>query len=428
MTSDNPVTSKKYDVLVFGATGFTGQRIAHEVATTFNGRPWAIAGRDKKKLEALAGSLETRPAIVTADVADQDSLNAMASLTIVLINCVGPFRFWGEPVVKACIQGKAHYLDISGEPEVIETIELKYHDQAAHAGCYVASAVGFDSVPCDVGVLWTAQQFKEPSICTFVESFLTIKSGPQGARGHFPTWESAVHGIASAEELSKVRRQAKTALHREKEPPMLGMKPPRHTGPHYEKRLGAYTLPFIGADASVLRRTMWSLAAEGRPVTKCAVYLTIPNLYYLVLFLLFGTLFKLLALRRWGRRLLLMYPDVFSFGMFPHAGPTEQQMQQTSFHFTNIAVGYSSRELAEGGQTQPDIQKTTMVKGPEPGYIACSIFIVAAALTLLEEPSSLPPSPGVYTPARLLMDTTYVQRLMNRGITFEITENPVLSK
>ncbi|EFN50859.1 hypothetical protein CHLNCDRAFT_59409 [Chlorella variabilis] len=379
--------SRPHDLVVLGATGFTGNRICKEVLNSgFSGK-WAVAGRDRVKLERLAASLAgndgNEPSIVVADVADPASLLEMAKSCRVLITTVGPFRHWGEPVVKACVEAGTDYLDVCGEPEFIERVELLYNETAKQAGCYLASAVGFDSVPGDLGVAYTMSLFKPPARCTVVETALTIRGGPSGFKGHYPTYESAVHGFASAGELRKLRKEAEQAR----------------------------------ADASVVRRSMQRLVEAGQPAANVSVVFTLPSRYYLTLWQGFGSMFQFLAGKPWGRSLLLQYPRLFTYGMFSHEGPSERQLSEASFQFTNIAKGYS-KGAPEAPDQAPDIEIVTRVSGPEPGYISCAIFVVQAAITLLEERQSLG-LPGVHTPASLLRDTTYIDRLRSRGIKFE---------
>ncbi|MBK8723130.1 MAG: saccharopine dehydrogenase NADP-binding domain-containing protein [Saprospiraceae bacterium] len=110
---------KIYDIVLFGATGFTGKLIAKYLAE--NGSQenirWAIAGRDFEKLQTLQSNLVgLKPEIVVADVKNYESLSLMASSTHVLMNTVGPFNWYGYDVVKACVENHTHYLDITGEP------------------------------------------------------------------------------------------------------------------------------------------------------------------------------------------------------------------------------------------------------------------------------------------------------------------------
>ena len=328
--------------------------------------------------------------------------------------------------MQACVEAGTDLLDVSGEPEYIESVEFEFGDAAKEAGCYIASAVGFDSVPGDVGDYWTAQQFQPPARCTFIETFITIRGGPSGFHGHFPTFESAVYGFASAGELGALRKRAAAARGGRVNLNILipGPKPKIDTSAQYEPRVNAWRLPFMGSDASVVRRTATALALAGKPAYNCAVYLTLPSRFATWMFMAYGGIFSYLARRSWGRSLLLKYPRVFTNGLFSHEGPSAQQLEETTFEMRNFAVGYSQGAPATPNQ-QPDMRINTRVAGPEPGYIACSIFIVAAARVLIEEREKIKESvqPGVHTPAFLFQNTTYVDRLKARGIKFEVLES-----
>ncbi|TRY65774.1 hypothetical protein DNTS_029334 [Danionella cerebrum] len=129
-------TARPYHIIIFGASGFTGQFVVEEVARTASEGPggglrWAVAGRSRSKLEkvieqaAVALSkpeLKSEVEVIVADVCDQDSLAAMCKQAVIVLSCVGPYRFFGEPVVKTCVENGAHCIDISGEPQVIQLL------------------------------------------------------------------------------------------------------------------------------------------------------------------------------------------------------------------------------------------------------------------------------------------------------------------
>jgi short subunit dehydrogenase-like uncharacterized protein len=400
------------------------------VTINFQGS-FALAGRNLERLELIAAAAGVPNApIIIADVHDPESLKAMASQARVVITVVGPYRYWGEPVVAACVEAGTDCLDISGEPEYIEKIEYEYNEKAKQNGCFIASAVGFDSVPGDVGAYWTASQFHPPARCTAIETFISIHGGSTGFQGHFPTFESAVQGFAHAKELSNLRKKAAQARGGGRiDLKIPGPKLKIDTTTSYEPRVNAWKLPFMGSDASVVKRTTAALAAAGKPAYHSAVYLTLPSRYATSLFTCFGAIFMFLAKKSWGRKLLLSFPRFFTFGMFSHEGPSPQQMAETSFEMINFAQGYSQGGPSSGSQDPPDMKLTTRVAGPEPGYIACSIFVVAAAVTLVEEREKLGVAPGVHTPAFLFQNTSYVDKLKARGIVFEVlTEQGVENK
>ncbi|XP_029442196.1 saccharopine dehydrogenase-like oxidoreductase, partial [Rhinatrema bivittatum] len=98
--------------------------------------------------------------IIICDVGDPSSLDAMCKQTTAVLSCVGPYRFYGEPVVKACVENGTHCIDISGEPKYLEGMYFKYNSQAADKGVYIIGSCGFDSVPADLGVLFTRDNLK----------------------------------------------------------------------------------------------------------------------------------------------------------------------------------------------------------------------------------------------------------------------------
>ncbi|XP_075940846.1 saccharopine dehydrogenase-like oxidoreductase [Anarhichas minor] len=104
--------------------------------------------------------LRTDVEIIVADVSVEESLAIMCQQGVVILNCVGPYRFYGQPVVKACIANGAHYIDICGEPQFLERMQLEHHTKALDRGVDVIGSCGFDSVPADLGVLYTQKQFK----------------------------------------------------------------------------------------------------------------------------------------------------------------------------------------------------------------------------------------------------------------------------
>jgi len=105
---------------------------------------------------------------VAADVSDVDSLRRMAQQCDVVINCVGPYRFYGENVVKACIAEGTHHVDVSGEPQFLEKMQLLYHKEAEAKGVYIVGACGFDSIPADMGTVFLQNNFKGKNVLDFL--------------------------------------------------------------------------------------------------------------------------------------------------------------------------------------------------------------------------------------------------------------------
>ncbi|XP_031586758.1 saccharopine dehydrogenase-like oxidoreductase [Oreochromis aureus] len=419
-------SSRPYHLVIFGASGFTGQFVVEEVARTASEGPkgslkWAVAGRSKQKLEKVleqaAGALskpELRAEvdIIVADVAEPDSLAAMCKQAVIVLNCVGPYRFYGEPVVKACVENGAHHIDISGEPQFLEGMQLNYSSQAAEKGVYIIGSCGFDSIPADMGVLYTRNQFK--GTLTAVESFLTVSAGAEGGCIHDGTWQSAIYGFADSQKLQSLRRKFN-----HKPLPTAGTKLKRRGALFYSNELQQYSVPFMGSDPSVVKRTQRFLAEEyeATPV-QYGAYAGIGGIGNIIKMLFAGMMFLFLVKFSFGRNLLIKYPEFFSFGMFSKAGPTRKQMEASSFQFTFYGEGYTEEQ--DTSQGKPNAKIRTRVQGPEAGYVATPIAMVQAALTLLNEAAAVPKKGGVYTPGAAFAKTTLVDRLNKHGIQFSV--------
>ena len=175
------MTCREFDVIIFGATGYTGEHIAREMHAlaskggAWQGVAWAIGGRSQPKLSAMAAKHGLTPAgVVIADTSDAASLRSMTARAKVVMNATGPYRFYGEAVVEACIATKTDYVDLCGEPEFIDRCLLKHADAAEAAGVLIVHACAFDSVPADIGCLYTALQYPPPALTLTLIPTLTL--------------------------------------------------------------------------------------------------------------------------------------------------------------------------------------------------------------------------------------------------------------
>lgn len=215
MEAGKAAAEREFDVVILGASGFTGKYVVRE-ALKFLNRPssplksLALAGRSPAKLSQTlkwASSPSPPPPfpILQADVSDPSSLLSLSRRAKLLLNCVGPFRTHGQPVVAACVDSATDYLDISGEPEFMEKMEALYHEKAQKVGSLVISACGYDSVPAEMGLLFNSRQWVAPATPNRVEAYLSLDSERRIA-GNFATYESAVLGVANAGQLQELRR------------------------------------------------------------------------------------------------------------------------------------------------------------------------------------------------------------------------------
>ncbi|NWR35384.1 SCPDL oxidoreductase, partial [Tachuris rubrigastra] len=433
--SGTKAAERLYDMVVFGASGFTGQFVVEEVARAAAAAGegplcrgplrWAVAGRSREKLRAVVekaaerlgkATLGAEVDVLLCDVSDAGSLAAMAKQTRVVLNCVGPYRFFGEPVVEACVENGASCIDISGEPQFLEGMYLKYNEKAAEKGVYVVGSCGFDSIPADMGVLYTRDKLK--GTLTAVESFLSVKSGPEGVCVHDGTWKSAVYGLADEDNLRKLRKKIGYAP-----VPVVGAKLKKRGFLFYNREFKEYSIPFMGSDGSVVKRTQRYLHTELQETpVQYGAYVNVGGLGSVIKLIFAGMLFLLLVKFNFGRKLLTKYPEFFSAGRFTKEGPTQKQMDGTSFTMTFFGEGYSEGQDPQSGK--PNVKICTEVKGPEPGYIATPIAMVQAAVSLLEDTASLPKRGGVYSPGAAFSKTKLIDRLNRRGVEFSVISKP----
>ncbi len=158
------MSDKDLSVVVFGATGVTGRRVAAYLAERAGevGASWAVAGRDPGKLERVLGEIGVvAPETIVADVGDPASLAAMAARTRVVLDLVGPYTLYGEPVIEACVANGSHYVDLTGEIPFVRQMIDTFHDRAATAGVKVVQVCGFEALPPDLSVLLAAETARE---------------------------------------------------------------------------------------------------------------------------------------------------------------------------------------------------------------------------------------------------------------------------
>jgi short subunit dehydrogenase-like uncharacterized protein len=151
-----PVSDRDLDVVVFGATGVTGRSVAAHLAERSAEMPlrWAAAARDTSKAARILGEAGVGPTeTIVADIADRSSLTAMAARARVVLNLVGPYTFYGRPVIEACVASGAHYADLTGEMPFVRRMIDDFDGPAAAAGIKVVQTCGFESLPADLLVM-----------------------------------------------------------------------------------------------------------------------------------------------------------------------------------------------------------------------------------------------------------------------------------
>ncbi len=153
--------ARDFDIIVYGASGFTGRLVAEYLAATHKDVRWAMAGRDRAKLEAVRAEISARVDILHADARDAASIEAMARRAKVVLTTVGPYQRYGEPLVAACARTGTDYVDLCGEPAWMAAMIGRYDAAAKASGARIVFSCGFDSIPFDCGVFFLQEEARK---------------------------------------------------------------------------------------------------------------------------------------------------------------------------------------------------------------------------------------------------------------------------
>jgi len=193
---------REYDVVVYGATGYTGKLVAEymHMEHTPMGIKWAVAGRSEDKLAKVAVELGLPDSVgrIVADAEQPDSLARMACAAKVVITTVGPYTYYGEPLVKACVEAGTDYVDLCGEVLFMYQMIDKYDEAARSSGARIVFSCGFDSIPFDLGVAFAQEKF----IAAYGHPANEVRSLMRAMEGSFSGGTAASLG-ATMEEVGK---------------------------------------------------------------------------------------------------------------------------------------------------------------------------------------------------------------------------------
>jgi short subunit dehydrogenase-like uncharacterized protein len=178
------MSEREFDLIVYGATGFVGKQavrylVRHVPQGTLR---WAIAGRDRAKLEALARADAPEIPIVVAEAHDTGALAALAARARVVLALAGPFQTYADALVAACVEHRTHYADITGESPWVRSLVDRFHDRIGAAGTRIVPGCGFDSIPSDIGAFVAARyaQRELHDECVSVKAFFQLFGGVNG--------------------------------------------------------------------------------------------------------------------------------------------------------------------------------------------------------------------------------------------------------
>lgn len=402
--------NRDYDVVLYGASGFTGkQTVEYFAEHSPKELRWAIAGRNREKLEAVkAGIAGAKNAdVLVADSQDQNAIDAIVSKTHVLLTTAGPFAMYGTGIVDACVRFRTHYVDITGETVWVRELIDRYHQQAAADGTRIIPFCGFDSIPSDLGsylvVRHIQKEFGTP--CKQVKAFFQMAGGVNGGT------------LATAFNLYETGKAAEARDPFLLDPPIQHTEQERRQNldpafPHFDADISAWAAPFVMGpiNTRVVRRSralfdQWQ-ESYGRDFSY-QEYMKFggPLGWMPAAGLTAGAAMFELTLQSPLRPLLKsVLPS-------PGEGPSEKTMNEGWFKCELIGVAEDGRKVRGVIRDQGD-----------PGNRATVKFLCESALALAVNKDQLPGETqrgGVLTPATGLGDVL-AERLRKAGMSIQI--------
>ncbi len=404
--------NRDYDVVFYGASGFTGKQAVRYLAR--QARPgevrWAIAGRNREKLEAvktLIGGVAKDIDVLVADSHDQAAIDAIVARTRVIATTAGPFALYGSAIVDACVRLKTHYVDITGETPWVRGLIDRYHSRAAADGTRIIPFCGFDSVPSDLGAYLVAQHIQRElgAPCRAVKAYFQMYGGVNGGT------------LATALNLYETGQAAQTR------DPFLLNPPGEHTKeevvrnhdptlPQYDQDIAAWVGPFIMSQINtrVVRRShalfqQWQAPYGADFSYQEYLKFSGPLGLAQAVGLTTGTALFEVALQSPLRHLIKpILPQ-------PGVGPSERTMNEGWFRCELLGWASDGRKV-----------RGLLRDRGDPGNRATVKFLCESALSLALNTDELPGGPqrgGVLTPATGLGEVL-AKRLREAGMTIEI--------
>jgi short subunit dehydrogenase-like uncharacterized protein len=388
--------SSKFDIVVYGATGFTGQLVAEYLAEHYRGDrdlKWAMAGRSLDKLKSVRDAIGA-PAdtpLIVADAGDPASIEAMIDQTRSVLTTVGPYQIYGSELVAACAASGTDYLDLCGEPVWMRQM-IDAHEAAAKAsGARIVFSCGFDSVPFELGAFYVQEEAKR----VFGAPAARVKGRVRDMRGTLSGGTAASAKAtfdAVAKDLSLIAiLNDPFAL----TPGFTGPKQPRGNKPAYEEDLQSWAAPFMMAlinTRNVHRSNMLMGFPYGREFIYDEMALTGP-----------GEKGEANAKKVMAANSEKTGPNARK----PGEGPSKEEQENGLYDLLYVAIAPDGRRVRAS------------VKGDrDPGYGSTSKMISECAICLLRDTPDVPA--GFWTPGAAMQHKLIKRLVDHAGLTFEV--------
>ncbi|HEV7340329.1 MAG TPA: saccharopine dehydrogenase NADP-binding domain-containing protein [Sphingopyxis sp.] len=387
------MASREFDIIVYGATGFTGRLVAEYLTQHYAGRndapKWAMAGRSAAKLAEvrdLIGAPKDTP-LVVADASDPATLDAMAARTTVILTTVGPYQLYGNELVAACVKAGTAYADLCGEPGWMREM-IDAHEAAAKAsGARITFSCGFDSIPFDLGVLFLqAEAVKRhgkpaPRVKGRVRKMAGGASG-----GTIASLTETLKAVAKKPSLALLLKSSFALT-----PGFEGPSQPTGLFPEYDSATGTWTAPFVMAPINTknVHRTNFLLGhAWGADLVYDEMVMT--------------------TIGDAGKAMAEAMAKANPFGeskLKPGEGPSKEERENGFYDILFIG------EYPDGTTVRASVQGDR-----DPGYGSTSKMLAETGIALLTNKGK----GGVWTPGALLGDALIARLTEHAGLTFQI--------
>lgn len=379
----------RLDVVLFGATGFTGRlTAAYLAAHAPAGLRWGIAGRNPDKLATLRDELGGDVAVVRAAADDPASLRALVEGARVVATTVGPYLEHGEPLVAACAAAGTDYADLTGEPEFVDRMYVRHHAAAQASGARLVHSCGFDSIPADLGAYFTVGELPADEPIK-LRGYVTASGRPSGG-----TFASALTIFGRARQGAAAHAERSRLEARDPDRRVRGVA----GRPGYDPQVAAWVLPLPVIDPQVVIRSARALPRYG-PDFSYSHYAALSN-PLVAGGLAAGAAGLFAAAQLPPARALLSR-------LLPAGeGPSPEQRARSWFRVRFIGQSTGGRVCTE-------------VAGGDPGYGETSKMLAESALCLATD--SLPATAGQVTTAEAMGDAL-LARLRAAGLTFRVLE------
>ena len=395
------IDKKEFDVIIWGASGFTGRLVAEYLFQNYNKDElnWAIAGRDIKKLNKVRDQyLDQNIPVIIADSFDEVSLLKMTERTKVICTTVGPYAKYGSQLVKSCVKSKTHYCDLAGEAQWIRKMIDLYHETATENQIKIVNSCGFDSVPSDLGVYYIHKNISKKN--------LYIKMRVTGAKGTYSggTYASMQNIIKEAYKDMEVRKSLTNPYGLNPKGQQDGLDKRDLRSVKYDKKIKSWISPFLmaGINTRIVRRSnalsnfsygkkfqydeavMTGKGVKGR---LNGIILSIPLIF------------------------LAAKPGSFINKIFniispkPGQGPNKKERENGYFSFKFFVFD------------EQGVKPTFKVTGDkDPGYGSTSKMLAESAVCLAKD--KLDDRYGVLTPSYAMGDNILNRLILKAGLTF----------